>query len=117
MSESYITIWVCTCCMFTHANGECCASADHGGDGIEPLSWIESPSSVSMGMHGEDHDDTCLRNALQDVASRFPGVEWPDLPDDYECDCETDSFSRHQCEGCGSYLHGERQAMTLTIDA
>ena len=30
-----------------------------------------------------------------------------------ECDCETDTYSTSQCEGCGSYLHGERHAMTL----
>ncbi|MFF5471029.1 hypothetical protein [Streptomyces achromogenes] len=29
---------------------------------------------------------------------------------------ETDTYSTSSCEGCGSYLHGERHAMTLFKD-
>lgn len=89
---SYGTIWVCQCCLFMHANGECCADDDHGGDGCEPLSEITGGFSVSLGMGRENHE--C------------------DDPDD-DCDCETNTFSTSQCEGCGSWLHGERHAMTL----
>lgn len=35
------------------------------------------------------------------------------IPNDYECDCAENTFSTSQCEGCGSYLYGERYAMTL----
>lgn len=89
MLESYGTIRVCTCCMLSHANGECCDNEQHGGDGHEPLSLITGEFSVAMGAH----DDLC------------EGVD--------DCGCGYDYFSTSQCEGCGSYLHGERHAMTL----
>lgn len=94
--EIYGTIWVCRCCMLTHANGECCANDDHGGDGIQPWSAMDfSDSHVVMGMSREDHSEDC---------------------DSEECDCEKNTYSTSQCEGCGSWLHGERHAMTLFKD-
>jgi hypothetical protein len=128
--ENYGTIWVCVCCMLTHANGSpCCednedahkrARDERGrftgdtvlGDGF-PLSSITAPYSVSLGMGWEDHSEDCLTHVINDVKARFPEVEWPDVPDSYECECERDNFSRSRCEGCGSWLHGERHAMTL----
>lgn len=103
--ENYGTIWVCTCCMLTHANGECCPDDTHGGDSAVPLSAIEAPFTVAAGMAYEEHAEDCLFNTLKG-----------DAPGDYECDCEDDAFSTSQCEGCGSYLHGERHAMTLFKD-
>lgn len=103
MSENYGTIWVCQCCMLSHANGECCSlDVDGHADGCEPLSAIEAPYSVTMGMAYEEHAEDCQ--------NRIEG-EWRG-----ECDCETNTFSTSQCEGCGSYLHGERYAMTLFKD-
>lgn len=93
MSEDYGTIWVCTCCMLSHANGECCDSDGHGGDSYEPLSRITDRFTVTM---GSEHDEEC------------------DYPDD--CDCMTNTFSWAHCEGCGSRLGGERHAMTLWKD-
>jgi hypothetical protein len=93
MPESYGTIWVCVHCMLSHANGECCGNDTHGGDSKEPLSLITGEFMVAMGADVHDHCDNSD-----------------------ECDCETESFSRSQCEGCGSYLHGERHAMTLFKD-
>lgn len=100
--ESYGTIWVCVCCMLSHANGECCADDQHGGDGIEPLSSIEAPFTVTMGMTYEEHAEDCLFRAMG-----------RDAPNDYECECETNTCGRSQCEGCGSWLYGERHAFTL----
>jgi hypothetical protein len=88
--------------MLTHANGECCADDTHGGDSIEPLSTIEHPSHVAMGMTYAEHAEDCTLHIMGS-----------DAPGDYECDCETDTYSTSQCDGCGSYLHGERHAMTL----
>lgn len=112
--ESHGTIWVCQCCMLTHANGECCSLDETGhSDGCEPLSAIEAPFTVAMGMGWADHEDDCLTHVIRDLEARFPDVDWPDVPGDYECECETNTFSTSQCEGCNSYLHGERHAMTL----
>lgn len=101
--ESLGTIWVCTNCLMHHANGECgCCHDDCNHEGFEPLSAIEAPQRVAMGMAYLEHTEGCLRRALRG-----------DTPSDYECDCETDTYSTSQCEGCGSHLHGERHAMTL----
>lgn len=105
MMQNYGTIWVCQCCMLAHANGECCANEQHGGDGFEPLRLVKAPFNLAMGMGHEEHADDCLRHTMH-------GQE----PPDYECDCETDTYSTSQCEGCGSILHGERHAMTLFKD-
>lgn len=94
--ECYGTIWVCQCCALLHANGECCTNEQHGGDGQQPLSAIEAPFTLAMGMASEEH--SCGRENGEDVP---------------ECDCERDTYTTWQCEGCGSYLHGERHAMTL----
>jgi hypothetical protein len=103
MSENYGTIWVCIDCMLHHANGECggCHDDEHGHD-EEPLSSIGDDFSVTMGMSWDDHAEDCQ--------NRIEG-EWRG-----ECDCETDTYSTSQCKGCGSYLHGERHAMTLWKD-
>jgi len=93
MSENHGTIWVCIDCTMHHANGECISCHDDHGHDKEPLSAIEAPYSATAGMLREEHAEGCE-------------------PDD-ECDCEVNTFSRSQCEGCGSRLHGERHAMTL----
>jgi len=111
-------ILVCQSCMLVHANGECgdvhaisCASwgtDPNNGDNLEcdcgakePLSAIQSGYSVTMGMDCTEHAEDCVNRS-------------PDH--DSECDCGTDTFSRSQCQGCGSYLHGERYAMHLWKD-
>ena len=114
--ESYGTVNVCVDCMLHHANGECGSCHREEGHGQEPLSSIEDGFSVTAGMGWEDHADDCLTNVINDLRERFPDVKWPDVPGDYECDCETDTYSTSQCAGCGSYLHGERHAMTLFKD-
>lgn len=107
------TLRVCVCCMLTAANGECCDRDDHGGDGNIPLSLIEPGQHVVPGTGWEDHDTSCLTHLINSCKSAHPELEWPDVPGDYECDCETDTYSTSQCDGCGSWLHGERHGMTL----
>lgn len=111
--ESYGTIWVCVDCIMHHANGECGSCHREEGHDQEPLSSIGGGFHVAAGMGYEDHADDCLTHVIRDLQARFPDVDWPDVPGDYECDCETNTFSTSQCEGCGSYLHGERHGMTL----
>jgi hypothetical protein len=99
--QNYGTIWVCRCCMLTHANGECCSELYYGQDpGHDPLSSITDGFYVTMGMALEEHECNDDEN----------GIEYG------ECDCETNTHSTSQCEGCGSWLHGERHAMTLWKD-
>jgi hypothetical protein len=96
MSINLGTIWVCQCCMLSHANGECCAEPTHGGDSREPWALLtDSRFDVTMGIMAEEHEYYCEY-----------GING-------ECDCDRDTFSTGQCEGCGSYLHGERFAFTL----
>lgn len=98
--ESYGTIWVCQDCMMHHANGEC--GGCHYGHDEEPLSEIGDGFHVAMGMSYKEHSDDCSVNITG---------SW--INSEGQCDCETNTYSTSQCEGCGSYLHGERHAMTL----
>lgn len=92
--ENYGTIWVCVDCMLHHANGEC--GNCHEGHDEEPLNRIDGDFHVAMGMAWGEHD-----------------CEPDEQTGECECDCEMNTYSTSQCEGCGSYLHGERHAMTL----
>lgn len=104
MSNESITIWVCQCCMLNHANGECGCGAYYGEDpDHDPLSLV-SNDRIAMGIPYEEHSDTCQVN----IAG-----EW--LNDMEECECETNTLSTSSCQGCGSWLHGERHAMTLWL--
>ena len=91
----YGTIWVCQCCLLSDANGECCAEDTHGGDGIEPWTAVDfSRYAVWMGLPRDEHAEECE-----------PGDD---------CDCEHITFSSSRCDGCGSWLAGDRYAFTLT---
>jgi len=99
--ENYGTIWVCQDCIMHHANGECGSCHSDEGHDEEPLSKIDGDFHVAMGMWAREHNEECEINITGSA------------PNDYECDCETDTFSTSRCQGCGSYLHGDRHAMTL----
>jgi hypothetical protein len=86
-------IWVCDECMLLHANGDRYDESE-----CDPLSLLEG-WDVALG--GEHEDDCPNRN--EDV--RRYG--------EYDCQCEHREFSTSRCEGCGSTLHGSRNAMTL----
>lgn len=46
-------LWVCLCCMLTHANGECCS--DHPADEPQPWTlWERETHRLAM---GDDSDD------------------------------------------------------------
>lgn len=113
MSDDKWTIWVCVCCYFAHHNGECCDRDDHGGDGVQPLSAIGTGYELFSGIGWRDHSDDCLTNTTNRLREDHPEEECPDVPDDYECECETYTFSKSQCDGCGSWLYGERHGMTM----
>ena len=94
--RDYRVLWLCQDCMLHHANGEC--GGCHEGHDEEPLNKTDH-TNLAMGLPQEEHE--CGR---QD--------------DTYfgECDCEADNFSCSQCDGCGSYLHGERYGFTEFVD-
>lgn len=93
-----MTIWVCVDCMLHHANGECGSCSDlYGPHDEEPLSLLMG-QHYAMGMVRGEH-----------LGENFCG-------DVDECDCETNTYSTSQCEGCGSWLHGERHAFTVFAD-
>lgn len=97
MSIPLGTIWVCQCCMLSDANGECCADDSHGGDGIAPWSDVDlTRYRPTMGIFLSDHSEYCDRDDR-----------------DGGCDCERIEFSASRCDGCGSWLAGERHAFTL----
>lgn len=98
---NYGTIWVCTDCMLHHANGECGSCHDDHGHDKEPLNLISGGFDVSLGMLSSKH--SC--SSYEPLQER-----------EHECDCETNPFSMSQCDGCGSWLYGERHAMTLWKD-
>lgn len=103
MFQKHSTIWVCDACIHHHNNGECGACHDEVyGHDKEPLSAVQDGFYVATGLGWDDHADTC-DNRIK--------AEWS-----VDCDCETDIYSTWQCEGCGSYLHGKRHAMTLFRD-
>jgi hypothetical protein len=118
MEKPGMPIWVCACCMLTHANDECCA--DHAQDPSErvtvsnrfsgvpmeptPMPWAlwddhERRRDMSMGMLSSEHDPECAFNRSEGAA-------------DCESECETRSFTWESCDGCGSHLGGERYAFT-----
>lgn len=119
----YGTIWVCVCCMLVHANGECCARDDahkpardergrFTGDTIlgdsYPLSRVRPPFRMALGMRTEEH--SCVEHTEDDPECEAGTCDCERAD---ECDCERQTYSTSQCEGCGSYLHGERHAMWL----
>lgn len=95
MSEIICELSVCTDCMLTHANGECDPNRDPSEP--EPLSKIGEGYSVTLGV--AEHSEHCT-------------------PEDQAegCDCEQLGFSWSRCEGCGSFLGGDRFALTLWKD-
>jgi hypothetical protein len=115
------TIWVCTNCIMHAANGECGdCHRDEGHEGGEPLSRLSPEACPGMGR--EDHDDACAVKCMcthgddceehGDDSRAHHDPSDHVYPDDYECDCETNTFSMSDCQGCGSEYHGERHAMT-----
>jgi hypothetical protein len=100
-SEPVDVIWVCDCCLFVAVNGDESGCRDYYGhvDGDE-----NHPDGLCMLMR---MDDTY---GMLDSEHEC-GIPY-DAPDGRECDCETVTFSRSACDGCGSRLAGTRHAFT-----
>lgn len=102
------TLWVCVDCYFAHhgvlEDHQLEARREQEPD-YEPLCEL-SDDELSAGMLWDEHE--CL-----------PDTEWDDVPGDHECECERIDFvhgDRNPCDGCGSTLGGDREALTLWHD-
>ena len=91
-TETY-TYWVCVDCHMMHHTGE---SPDMPED-CEPWSKLEEGQTATSGLLREEHN--C-------------GWEFDEL-NQCENECETDTFSWSDCDGCGSTLGGDRFAYTV----
>ena len=89
MTTNSVTVWLCVDCTQVLANGEL---GDDSVPETEPLGRIADTDEITLGMSSEEH--ACSE-------------------DTEECDCELQSFSWSQCDGCGSWLGGSRDAATL----
>jgi len=94
MPESSGTIWVCVDCAVMHANGETGEL-----DPTQPEPWAlyganSESYDITYGITLDEHECT--------------------LEEAPECDeCGHLTFSKSQCEGCGSTLAGAREAFTV----
>lgn len=106
------TLWVCECCYMAHA-ADGCGEHPHGMDDYpEPLAQCGG-LELAAGMAADEHDDHwCLRGFLAEAMREYPDLDWPDVPGDYECECEVIEFSHSPCEGCGAGYYGKRYAIT-----
>lgn len=88
MSEPGGLIWVCVDCMLAHHGY---TPEEIGREyQIEPWALWDAPIDVTAG-------GVCVADEACDRG---------------ECECDVMSFSWSDCEGCGSWLGGERHAFT-----
>lgn len=100
--SGYYVADLCRCCYVALVNGDPCECADDTGQHPKGLMGRLDGAEVTPGLFAEEHDSRCLRYLLDDA----------DVPGEYECECETETFSHAWCDGCGSTLHGERHKAT-----
>ena len=94
--EPTSTLWVCGCCYMALVNGESCEES-------------EDTTQHPVGLMGKLSDCEPTPGML-DHAYGCPNYFHDD-------DCETIDFSRAQCDGCGSWLGGERHAVIGWIES
>jgi hypothetical protein len=95
----YSTIHVCVDCHTVYHHAE--DNPDRPAD--LPETWSDVPADrfdVTDGILREAHHATCSNRC-------------PHTAGVVECDCAHDGFSSSSCDGCGSWLAGERFAYTL----
>lgn len=89
------TIWVCTDCVQHAANGECGGCDPTSGHDRTPLGLLDG-EEVTLGLTTEEHDCDDPETCGEDGEG-----------------CARRGFSWSRCEGCGSQLGGDREAMTV----
>lgn len=91
LKNSY-EISVCLTCMIAHANGE--DIREENSKEPEPFALFHG--QISRLAMGGEHNENCTEE------DRAEG-----------CDCEDLGFSWHRCDGCGSFLGGDRFRFTV----
>lgn len=126
--EPTVPQWVCEHCYVHLVNGDCTepdTCTPGSGDEHDPL-HLFGDMRVTPGMLSDQHscgrqcmctqDDECEEHPSADAFTGDSRESQHHDPADHvgpdECDCERQEFSRWQCDGCGSYLHGSREAVT-----
>jgi hypothetical protein len=104
----YYTVDLCQCCMVMLANGDGCQCGDDTRQHPAGLMGNLVDEEITLGALAEEHDSKCPVNVY---GSHSP------LPGEFECDCETDTFSGVPCDGCGTHLAGERRKATGWVKA
>lgn len=95
-TTEHTTVWVCVDCYETHHGAR---EEWRGAPDCEPLTLIPESAEVTAGLVRDEHGEDC--------PNREAGT-WVD-----ECECERQTFSWSPCQGCGSTLGGEREALTV----
>lgn len=93
--NTYATQWVCIDCYVLLVNGDVSPDCENADDLLTEFENFRA----FPGMRSNEHSEQC-REELQSG-------------DYQDCDCEYDTYSTSQCDGCGSYSHGERHAVTI----
>lgn len=102
MAREGHTAWVCVDCYYAHHGFP---EDEDYPPAREPLSLI-GDHEVTAGLLADGHIHDCPNFPMLEDGTRgdFVGTD---------CDCERVSFSWSPCQGCGSPLGGEREALTV----
>ena len=91
------TAWVCVDCSAAVAG-----ITDHEAGHRLPTPFADDPDVIRA-----------VNGSIEPC--EHTGMDWEESVDEHTEECETITFSRLTCEGCGDHLAGTRQAVTITV--
>lgn len=97
--------WVCVCCLMRLANDDVTGCENSCAPDHAPslLTSYPGDADLTIGMLIEEHPPECENRQAAEAG----------IANEVECECETITFSKSWCDGCGSPLAGERHAVTM----
>lgn len=100
--------WVCPCCIQRLANDDTSGCEYTCGPDHAPqlLTAYGDDADLTIGMLWSEHVEGCPNRLLDNQSPT-------NRDEQVECECETITFSKSWCDGCGSPLGGERRAVTM----
>lgn len=103
--EEATLTWVCRCCMSRLANDDVsgCENSCDPEHAPSLLDAYPDDADLTIGMLIEEHDEECENRKAAEAG----------IPNEVQCECETITFSKSPCDGCGSHLAGSRHAVTM----